>query len=97
MDTDFKTQALGAVLPVASPTSKLEPGTHAIAIDGIDDSGMVRCVYPGGFVKHHQAETVTELAEKVARQVRGRYGVQDVPFATAPAEIAAGESFTVEV
>lgn len=90
------TSATGTVLPAGSPVAALPEGGYSVTIDGFDESGMVRCVYPDGFVKHHQAGTVAELAEKVTNQLRGRYGATEVVFATAPAELAAGESFAVE-
>ncbi len=94
--TDFKTQALGAVLPPGStsPTGTLPEGGYSITVDGFDESGLVRCVYPDGFVKHHQAEAVDDLAGKVARQVQARYGASDVQFTGVPKAIKAGATFT---
>jgi hypothetical protein len=87
----------GQVLPAGSaPPKATLPASYAVSIDGFDESGMIRCVYPDGFVKHHQADTVEELAAKLVNQLRGRYGATDVAFATAPKSIAAGESFTVK-
>lgn len=92
-----KIAAEGAVLPPSIPDSPLLGGAVAVSVDGLDDSGHVRAVYPDGFVKHHRAETVEELAVKVTAQLRGRYGVTDVQFKSIPAVLAAGESFTAEV
>ncbi|MCE9566360.1 MAG: hypothetical protein K8U57_30420 [Planctomycetes bacterium] len=94
----MKTIGTGAVLPPGSTPAiaTLPEGGYKVVISGFDESGMIRCVYPGEFVKHHQAETVEELAGKVVNQLRARYGVQEIPFASVPKEIAAGESFTVE-
>jgi len=86
----------GVVLPPGGPAAALPEGGYSVTIDGFDESGMVRCVYPGGFVKHHQVGTVAELAAKVTNQLRGRYGATDVSFATIPAGLTAGEAFTVE-
>jgi len=89
--------AAGAVLPPGSTThAALESGTQTVSIDGLDESGMVRCVYPDGFVKHHQAETVENLATKVTGQLRGRYGLAEVVFTAVPKALEAGEAFTVE-
>lgn len=88
----------GAVLPAGSvpATSTLPEGGYRVTIDGIDDSGLFRCVYPGGFVKHHQAATVEALAVQVANQLKARYGANEVKFYSVPKKLAAGEAFTVE-
>lgn len=92
----IKPNATGAVLPAGStPASVTLPATYTVTIDGFDDSGLVRCVYPDGFVKHHQSEAVDDLAAKVVNQLRGRYGAGEVTFAAVPKAIKAGQSFTV--
>ena len=93
----IKTNAVGAVLPPGStPPAASLPESYAVTIDGFDESGLVRCVYPDGFVKHHQADTVEELAAQVSNQLKGRYGASEVPFKAVPKKLNAGESFTVE-
>jgi hypothetical protein len=88
----------GAVLPPGSlPAAPLPEGKLAVRIDGFDDSGLVRCVYPGGFVKHHQADGVEALAVQVVNQIRGRHGLTEVKLAAVPKAVEPGQSFTVEV
>lgn len=86
----------GAVLPPGTPSAALPPGDYTVTIDGTDGSGMLRCVYPGGFVKHHQAATVEELATKVTAVLRTRYGATDVQFTTAPKSLTEKQSFAVK-
>lgn len=95
---DIKTNAAGAVLPpgTAPAAAELSAGGYEVRIDGFDDSGLIRCVYPDGFIKHHQAETVEELAGKVASQIKGRYGASEVKFTSAPKALKAGQAFSVE-
>ncbi|WP_020467880.1 hypothetical protein [Zavarzinella formosa] len=92
----MNTTGTGAVLPQGSPIDTLPEGGYEVTIDGLDDSGLLRCVYPNGFVKHHQVNTVEELAVRVTNQLRARYGANEIVFAHAPASLDAGQSFVVE-
>ena len=86
----------GTVLPAGSlPTVDTLPESYEVKIDGFDDSGLVRCIYPGEFVKHHQAAAVDDLATQVVSQLRGRYGATSVEFASVPKAIKAGQAFKV--
>lgn len=95
MKENLNITAAGAVLPATPGTIPLAADS-AVTIDGFDESGLIRCIYPDGFVKHHQADSVEELAVKVANQLKARHGVSDVPFASAPKALKAGETFTVK-
>lgn len=96
--TDFKLSGAGVVLPSGTPVAVLPPGKHSVAIDGFDESGCVRCVYPDGFIKHHQVEAVDGLAARVVSQIRGRYGVTgEIIVTKLPEALAAGEIIEVEV
>jgi hypothetical protein len=86
----------GAVLPAGTPTATVPAGDYEVTIDGTDESGMLRCIYPGGFVKHHQAGSVEELATKVTSVLRNRYGATDVQFASAPKSLKEKQSFVVK-
>ncbi len=88
----------GVVLPPgSSPPAQSPPqGPFEVRIDGQDDSGHWRLVYPSGFIKHHQAETVADLAGKVAGVLRARYGAKSVSFRSVPQSLNAGEVFAVE-
>lgn len=94
----MKPSGKGQVLPAGSlaATDTLPDGEYSVTIDGIDDSGLLRCIYPGDFVKHHQAETVEELTGKIVNQLRGRYGADEVVFTAVPKKLAAGEQFKVK-
>jgi hypothetical protein len=91
-------RAAGVVMPAGTlrAADVLPPGNCEVVIDGFDESGLARLVYPGGFVKHHQASTVEELAGKVVNQLRGRYGADGVEFVSVPAEVAPGEAFIIK-
>lgn len=97
MTKTLKAAGGGAVLPAGAeaPITTLPEGGYEVRIDGFDDSGLIRCVFPGDFVKHYQAESVTDLATKVVGQLRGRYGATEVAFASVPKAIKAGEAFKV--
>lgn len=89
--------AAGAVLPPGTTApGTLPAGGYAVTVDGFDAAGTIRCVYPDGFVKHHQAGAVDELAAKIANQLKGRYGAPSVDFDTVPKAIKAGATFTVK-
>lgn len=94
---DIKIESKGLVLPQGEPVAELAEGAHTVTVEAICDDGLIRCVYPDGFVKHHQAATVEELLGKVTSQLRGRYGVSDIQFTSAPKELTAGATITVEV
>lgn len=86
----------GAVLPAGTiPAVDQLPKKYEVLIDGFDESGLIRCIYPNKFVKHHQADTVEALATQIVAQLRGRYGVQEVNFTSAPKTITEGETFKV--
>lgn len=93
---DIKIESKGLVLPQGAPVASLAEGEHTVTVEAICDDGLIRCVYPDGFVKHHQAETVEDLLGKVTSQLRGRYGVLDVQFTGVPKKIAAGQSITFQ-
>lgn len=94
----ISTSGEGAVLPAGSvsATGTLPESGYQVTIDGVDDSGHLRCVYPDGFIKHHQADTVEGLAVKVANQLKARYGAEQVRFDGVPKKLTAGNAFTVE-
>ncbi len=94
---DIKIESKGLVLPQGVPVAQLAAGPHTVTVEAICDDGLIRCVYPDGFVKHHQAATVEDLLAKVTAQVRGRFGVAEVQFKCVPKSLAAGETITVEV
>ena len=86
----------GVVLPPGvSAKRPLPEGPLVVRIDGHDESGLVRCVYPC-LVRCHQADTVAELAGKVVSQLRALYGPREFAFESVPDAVAAGQSFTVK-
>lgn len=98
----FSLKGAGTVLPPGSVPGKADlpaDGPLRVTIDGFDASGYARLVYPCGFVKHHQAETVESLAAQVVNQMRGRYAAlfgKAVEFTSVPAAVKAGESFVIK-
>ena len=66
-----------------------------ITVDGKDESGCWRFVYPDGFVKHHQGTGVEDYARIIAQQLRGRFGVTSIEFVAMPKKMDVGQVFTV--
>lgn len=91
-------EAKGLVLPpgAQSPVASLAAGEHTVTVEAICDDGLIRCVYPDGFVKHHQAESMEDLLGKIVNNLRARYGVWDVQFTGIPKDIAAGQVITIQ-
>ena len=56
---------------------------------------LVDCLYPNGQVKTHQVDDLTDLAGKVARNVKALYGLGDVPFKSVPKELTEGGIFEI--
>jgi len=88
------TQGSGLVLPAGSaPQADVLPaGLNVVTIAGFDDSGLIRCEYPDGFVKHCTADDVTDLLGKVTAQIKSRYGDGNVDFVSIPTAIEAGQT-----
>jgi hypothetical protein len=91
-------EAKGLVLPpdAQSPVASLPAGEHTVTIEAICDDGLIRCVYPDEFVKHHQATSMEDLLSKIVRNLRARYGIWDVQFTSVPKDITAGQVITIQ-
>jgi hypothetical protein len=90
---------------VIPETPLLESGEHSILViavrgenDGLLDAEgnpaasehqEVTCEYPGGFTKTHQVNTADELFVRITGILRGRFGVNEITFAT-PAVMPTG-------
>lgn len=92
----MKIESTGEVLPGHQGTLVVGHGIYEIAIEPTKD-GLVRCVYPGGYVRHHQAESITELLNKVISQIRGRYAVTDVVITAKPRNLLEPTMIQVKV
>lgn len=86
----------GTVAPAAPGSLPIDPEA-TVTIDGIDESGHIRCIYPGEFVRHHQAETVEELLPKIVAQIRARHGVEVVEFTSVPSTLEPGGVVAISV
>lgn len=87
----------GLVLPKGSipPIGKLGDGENVVRLDGVDESGSLRCIYPDGFIKHHQVTEVAELLVRVMLTIQGRFGEGPVNFIYTPQSLDAGETIVL--
>lgn len=98
----------GVIVPGA-PVASLPAGKNVITIDAapgendgiegaVSENVIARCVYPDGFVKNHQTNSVTDLFTKVTNQLRNRYGVTgDIKVIKLPDAVIAGATIEVEI
>jgi hypothetical protein len=64
-------------------------------LPALSQNFMVRCVYPDGSVKHHQVKDADELKVRINTNMRGKYGLAEVPFIATPERLAEGEEFLI--
>lgn len=90
-------QGKGVVLPANSlPKVKIDQkAEYWLKISQIFTEGYetpeCEVVYPDGFLKHHQAPNMASLLEKITGTLRGRYGIEELKFASFPKELEEGD------
>lgn len=89
-------QAKGMILPPGSvPRIKLEGETHTIRLLGPTDSWEWAVQYPDGKCRHHQANDVISLLQKIDGHLRSRYNIDAFTFTKVPQSLSTDETVTI--
>lgn len=100
-DKSLAITATGSVLPAGTLEKISLDGAVELTLkiaEYSDQDGMqiAQVVYPDGFVKNHQTETVEDLLGKVSNQLRGRYGVVKFDIDKVPGALKQDEVFILK-
>lgn len=99
MVNPVETQIEGIVGPESTKPLVLLSGSTliltigTILIDG--DSVFTTVIYPDNFTKTHQSPDMADLMSKIAKTLRGRYGVQSFSILEMPREITEDENIVL--